>query len=191
MIQRSYQIKLVKSIYLFQVLQPFTSSFGTKTKQATQTLHDALAKMDNAKRRICLPPFAVAIAILLEPLCELATSALPGSPQLRDTSRYRSTIKMLSPWVQASRLLSDVRYARVLISYPREYSIMEIGLSPIASTETNRTCMALNYIATHSEKGVDKHGGLLQRTTSKRGIEVLMEKLSSNRRSSTKLGQRR
>ena len=76
-VQHSYQIKFVKSICLFQVRLPITSPFGTKTKQATQTLRDALMNMDKTQRRLCPPPCVVVIGTLLETCCELAALALP------------------------------------------------------------------------------------------------------------------
>ena len=176
----AFQLKIVKSICLFQILLPIGSMLYTKTKAQTLLLHESLMSMSKEERRRCPPPFVVVIGTLLETCLAIATEKLPNSRPLQDITAYWTELNQLASPEQAQRLLSDFRFARLRKVYSKDHIMMEIGLSSVITPSAELAWKALHYVATHSEQGSEKFG-VAPKTDVEKRVAFLLDKFKGGR----------
>jgi hypothetical protein len=168
-----FQLKVLASIAIFRTEIDSESVMQTSAKEATGLYHQHVMALPKEERRGTAAPFLLVVDSMIVQGQALAILTYPEGHKVRLAfTAYENYITVTSE-SQTDRLqilLEDFRFARFRTTHTKSRTLMEIGISPTASSHAAPILKAITQLANDALNGVVKAG-----VAPKTGMEVRIE----------------
>ena len=169
----SLSAKVVASIVIFRILVPTALKLRTAMKAATTEFHTALKSIPRETKKDLPPPFAMVAEALISEAHEMGCKHLPAeNPDRLHLSLFYNRMMECEPTERICLIMEGLRFVRARNTWDKKFSMIEIGLSPIAAESTKLWFKALRRTLVTYEAGIEKMG-----VAPKTAIECRIEKI--------------
>jgi hypothetical protein len=155
------KLKVVHAIAVFKVEIDAKTTFELESKRRTSVYHDSVMELPKEQRRGSVAPFILQVEGTVDTgLAWIREHALHDDDPivLAFTNYHESLQQEPSAAKRTQRLLADWRYFRYGTTWAKSRSMVEIGLSPIASKEATALLPAIIALMEIAAAGHQKHG---------------------------------
>jgi hypothetical protein len=176
---QALMIKVLASIAIFRTEIDSGGEMQLDAKSKTKDFHDHIQLIPKHERKATLPPYLLVADSCFTIGKKIALEDYDSEHAVhRAFAAYSDYLDQLDPPARAAALMEDWRYARFRTTHTASRSLLEIGVSPIASQYARPALKALIQLVTDKYNGVPK-AGIAPKTRQEQRIEAALRAMGA------------